>query len=71
MTYYQHYFVNDNAQANGDHEVHVGTCSWLTLAKSKTYLGYYANCKDAVSKARTIYTNVDGCAYCCSECHRT
>lgn len=72
MAEYNHYYVNDNPQADsGDHEVHIDTCLWLTLAKSKTYLGYLTNCKDAMVKAKTIYTKVDGCAYCCKECNKS
>ena len=28
------YYVNDNAQPNGDHEVHESGCYWLGLARS-------------------------------------
>lgn len=72
MTGYYHYYVNDNAQlGSGDHEVHRERCSWLAFATSKTYLGYYSNCKDAMAKAMTIYRQSDGCAYCCKECHKS
>ena len=63
------YYVNDNAQDNGDHEVHVQGCSWLDQVKSKTYLGQFENCKDAVKEAKKTYTQSNGCAYCCPECH--
>jgi len=50
------YYVNDNAQASsGDHEVHVSTCTWLPLIKSKTPLGNYLSCSGVVAKAKTIY----------------
>ena len=39
-----HYYVNDNAQPNGDHEVHKDGCNWLLRARSKTYLGYFDRC---------------------------
>ena len=68
---YEFYYVNDNAQVNGDHEVHQKSCSWLELAPSKTYLGYYTNCMDAIAKAKTIYNQVDGCVYCCNPCHKS
>jgi hypothetical protein len=32
------YFVNDNAQSNGDHEVHQDGCTWLKQARSTTPL---------------------------------
>jgi len=67
-----HYYVNDNPQANsGDHEVHKDGCAWLVLAVRKTYLGYFTNCKEAIAKAKTVYAQVDGCAYCCKECHKS
>jgi hypothetical protein len=65
------YSVNDNAQsASGDHEVHVSTCTWFPLIKSKTYLGEYSSCSGAVAKAKTIYASSDGCAIFCSACHK-
>lgn len=64
-----HYYVNDNDQPSGEHEVHKNTCIYFSKIVSKTELGYYTNCREAVLKARTFYTNVDGCAYCCPECH--
>ena len=64
------YYVNDNAQADsGDHEVHVRTCPYFHLISSKTCLGEYYSCAPAVAKAKTIYRNSDGCAYCCPACH--
>ena len=72
MAEFNHYYVNDNSQADsGDYEVHKDGCSWLALAKSKSYLGYFTNCKDAIVKAKTTYNQVDGCAYCCKECNKS
>ena len=63
------YYVNDHAQPSGEHEVHREGCVWLAKAKSTTYLGDFTNCASAVSKAKTIYSNVDGCKTCSPECH--
>jgi len=63
------YYVNDNEQSNGDHEVHVSTCSWFSFINSKTYLGEFYTCAPAVTKAKTIYSQSNGCAYCCPSCH--
>lgn len=72
MAEYNYYYVNNNPQADtGDHEVHKDGCEWLAMAKSKIYLGYFTNCKDAIAKAKTVYARVDGCAYCCKECHKS
>jgi hypothetical protein len=61
------YYVNDNAQNTGEHEVHKENCSFFP--QNRTYLGYFSNCKEAVDKARDHYSNVDGCAFCCPQCH--
>ena len=63
------YYVNDNAQANGDHEVHIPTCSHFAQIKSKTYLGEFSNCRDAVNKAKQTYRQSNGCYYCSNACH--
>lgn len=63
------YYVNDNAQPTGEHEVHRDGCTWLAEIISKTALGYHSSCHGAVSKARTIYSNVDGCKTCSEDCH--
>ena len=63
------YYVNDNAQDNGDHEVHKNGCVWLPKIVSKTYLGEFSNCHDAVKAAKKIYPTSDGCATCSPACH--
>ena len=65
------YYVNKNAQNNGDHEIHTSHCRFLPKDENRIYLGYYTNCQPAVEKARDYYDNVDGCAYCSSRCHTT
>ncbi len=39
------YYVNDNAQSTGEHEVHKDGCYWLSQVRSKTYLGSYGSCR--------------------------
>ncbi|EOD5128133.1 hypothetical protein [Vibrio parahaemolyticus] len=51
------YYVNDNAQDNGDHEVHNAGCSHLDKIQSKSYLGLFDNCSDAVVEAKKCITN--------------
>ncbi|PHS51630.1 MAG: hypothetical protein COB01_09675 [Lutibacter sp.] len=65
----QKYFVNDNAQSNGDHEVHNEDCSWLPKPENRTDLEKHSNCKSAVLKAKNHYSQVNGCYFCSSECH--
>lgn len=63
------YYVNKNAQSKGEHEVHTSSCSYLPDADNRIYLGDFSNCKEAVKEARKYYDNVDGCYYCCNDCH--
>lgn len=61
------YYVNNNAQPNGDHEVHREGCTYMP--SNRKYLGEFSNCKDAVVEARKTHSNVNGCYYCSNECH--
>ena len=63
------YYVNKNAQANGDHEVHEQSCSFLPKPENRIYLGVFNNCKEAVKRAKMYYTQVNGCYYCSNDCH--
>ena len=65
------YFVNDNAQSNGDHEVHNEFCRFLPQIQSKTALGEHSTCQSALQAARKYYTKVDGCATCSPQCHNS
>ena len=63
------YYVNKNAQSNGDHEVHTKDCHVLPLPQNRIYLGEFPNCQKAVKKAKEYYDDVDGCIHCCKPCH--
>lgn len=63
------YYVNKNAQSNGDHEVHTGSCSWLPAAENRIYLGSFTSCAPAVITASVHYTQVNGCYFCSRACH--
>ncbi len=64
-----YYYVNTNAQSNGDHEVHKESCQYLPTSVNRKYLGYYSNCADAVENAKETYPKSNGCYYCCYACH--
>ena len=66
MTYY---YVNKNSQANGDHEVHAGNCSYLPLEHNRIYPGNFTTCQEAVREAKKHYTKSNGCFYCSGACH--
>ncbi len=61
------YYVNNNAQSNGDHEVHANHCRFIPM--DKKFLGFFANCRDAVKEAKKIYSQSNGCKICNNECH--
>jgi len=63
------YYVNKNAQSNGDHEVHTADCSYLPEPENRLKLGYFTNCRDAVNAAKRYYSTADGCYHCSPECH--
>lgn len=63
------YIVNKNAQSNGDHEVHREGCSTLPQLENQLPLGSHDRCESALSMAKTIFPQADGCANCCPECN--
>ena len=63
------YYVNQNAQANRDHEVHKQGCAYMPNQANCLYLGDYSSCQPAVREAKKTYREADGCFYCCNECH--
>jgi len=63
------YYVNKNAQSNGDHEVHVTGCSFMPAPENRLYLGEFTTCQPAVQEAKKHYTQSNGCAFCCQACH--
>lgn len=63
------YYVNNDAQPNGDHEVHIRNCTYFP--SNNRYLGDYTSCAPAVVAAKSIYWKSNGCYWCCRECHTT
>jgi len=63
------YYVNKNAQANGDHEVHESGCRYMPDPENRQYLGEFATCYNAVSKAKEYYPQSNGCYWCSIACH--
>lgn len=61
------YYVNTNAQPNGDHEVHNKTC--IYFPSNAIDLKEHPDCHAAVRAAKIIYTQSNGCAFCCPACH--
>ena len=65
------YYVNKNAQSNGDHEVHKSGCEYMPSIENRLYLGDFINCHEAVREAKKHYSQSNGCYYCSYECHTT
>ena len=61
------YYVNNNPQTTGEHEVHTGSSRYLP--GDRKYLGEFGSCHGAVKEAKKTYPKSDGCYYCCNECH--
>lgn len=63
------YYVNKNAQSNGDHEVHKSGCSYMPKEWNRIFLGSFDNCFDAVRESQKRYRQSNGCYYCCNPCN--
>lgn len=63
------YYVNKNAQPNGDHEVHKEGCLFMPSEQNRESLGNFSDCRDAVREAKKDYSQVNGCVHCSSDCH--
>ncbi len=63
------YYVNKQAQSNGDHEVHKRDCSYMPNEKNRDFLGSFNNCTGAVKEAKRHYKQSNGCYYCSIACH--
>lgn len=64
-----HYYVNREAQPNGDHEVHEQGCIYLPSEPNRQYLGEFPSCQPAMAIARLYFPQSDGCYFCCRPCH--
>ena len=63
------YYMNSNAQSNGDHEVHKEGCVWLTKTKNPVYIGLHGTCHSAMLSAKKLFKQCNGCATCSKDCH--
>lgn len=63
------YYVNKNAQTNGDHEVHKEGCSVMPEPQNQLYLGDFIGCHSAVQEAKKYYPQSNGCKICSPACH--
>jgi hypothetical protein len=63
------YYMNENGQENGDHEVHRETCQFLPASHNRKWLGEHTSCHSAVALAKLYDPRADGCYFCSSACH--
>ncbi|ADQ80892.1 hypothetical protein Palpr_2762 [Paludibacter propionicigenes WB4] len=66
----ENFYVNIDAQPNGDHEVHSAKCLYFHTLENRKYLGIFRTCTDAVAFAKNIYPQANGCYYCCRAAHK-
>ncbi|MGJ8536792.1 MAG: hypothetical protein ACSHW2_06535 [Parasphingopyxis sp.] len=66
-----YFYVNTNAQSNGDHEVHQkdSGCEHQPAVSNRKDMGWHADCHGAVTEAKKSYPQSNGCYYCCNACH--
>jgi len=64
------YYVNTNAQTNGDHGVHHEDFSSLPAPQHRKHLGAFASCRRPVTEAKKTYPTADGCAFCSPDCNK-
>jgi hypothetical protein len=60
------YYVSEEPEDDGQHEVHRDTCYRLPVLRK--YIGLHANCAEAVARARQHYEGAVGCRLCSYEC---
>lgn len=66
------YYVNRQAQNNGDHEVHTIGCPHPAALHNRKQLGDHPSCQSAVRKAKETYpSTANGCYWCANACHTT
>jgi len=66
------YYVNQNAQSNGDNEVHRSdelNCQNPAATWNRVALGWHNDCHSAVKSAKSRGYNANGCFYCANACH--
>ena len=63
------YYINKNAQDNGDHEVRKEGCFHMPEKGNRIFLGHFSHCEPAVRAGKKHYSTASGCFFCSRECH--
>ena len=64
-----HFYVDKQAQVNGDHEVHTMGCASMPRDENLVDLHDHDQCSTAIMAARRYYLQVNGCLSCAPDCH--
>ena len=69
------YYLNLNAQSNGDHEIHKESCYYYfkyAAGFNFEFLGSFQSDKEAENCAKRKHPEfkIDGCSYCCPAIHK-
>lgn len=73
------YIINTNQQdskSGNNFEIHNldNNCGHLPYIQNQKSLGRFSNCHEALNYAKGKFPgsarNIDGCYYCCNDCHR-
>ncbi|MDD5599531.1 MAG: hypothetical protein PHV82_16410 [Victivallaceae bacterium] len=65
----EEYYVDKKAQSNGEHVIHVATCSCIDSVNDKENLGAFFSFQSAVQEAERRGYTANGCKICCLSCH--
>lgn len=69
------YYLNLNAQSNGEHEIHKESCYYYRTYNNGfnfEFLGAFFTESAAIRFAKKLHPKfkIDGCAYCCKNIHK-
>lgn len=68
------YYLNLTPKSEGKglhYEIHKEDCKWPEQVEHFELIGNFFNCRGAINKAKLDHPDwkIDGCFYCCKDCH--
>ncbi|HBI92011.1 MAG TPA: hypothetical protein DDY58_06000 [Terrisporobacter glycolicus] len=63
----KNYYFNNFVNAHGKHEIHSEGCPYLSYSSTRTYIGYFSSCDDALKKAKSQYPGKSFVCFSCSD----
>ncbi|MCC3868470.1 hypothetical protein [Terrisporobacter mayombei] len=69
----KNYCFNNFVDAHGRYEIHVEGCPYLPYSLSRTYIGSFSNCDEALQRAKYQHPlkSFVCCKSCCKSCSRS